>query len=159
MQSPNQRKMTTLTIFSFVVLVSLYGCGGGSGESDKSAVTPEAIDKPVEVTQLAINDLVAAPDFNFTSKSNIIVKLNVEQYQGRRSYINVYRHYQMMSDGSYYPDGASRVVSGPLVDGHFTQTFTGFNKQQQYLVEIWTYDNLPPQQQEITVTNDQLVWY
>ena len=160
MYSKYSQKQTLILILCLSVFIMLNGCGGG-GDSGAAAPivqavepTPDQNDEPV----VDINTLVAAPDFSFTTKSDITVNLTIEQYQDQRSIINIYRQYQLLDTGDYYPKPASRVVSGPLLNGHFSQTFIGLNQQAKYLVEVWSFDGSPPLQRELTVTNNQLSW-
>ncbi|MFT6926261.1 MAG: hypothetical protein ACJAZP_001871 [Psychromonas sp.] len=155
------------TLLFFCLL--LNACGGSGGESESasnilessnetvSVVEPVAVESfVVEEGQLQIDYLVAAQDFSFTTKETIevIVELNDDQ----RAYISVYKDYQLLDSGRYYPDSASRVMGGALQNGSFTQSFTGLNKQSQYLLEVWFYDGSEPLQQEIYVDNNQLIW-
>ncbi len=156
MYNKYSQKQTLILILCLSVFIMLSGCGGG-GDSEAAAPIAPTVDQNDEPV-VDINTLVAAPDFSFTTKSDVTVNLNIEQYQDQRSVINIYRQYQLLDTGDYYPKTASRVVSGPLINGHFSQSFIGLNQQTQYLVEVWSFDGSPPLQRELTVTNNQLNW-
>jgi len=159
MYSKYSQKQTLIFIFCLAIVITLNGCGGGSSKEAPSQ--PTSAEKPTAQTQqpvFDINNLIAAPDFSFTTKSEITVNLVIEQYQDQRSFVNIYRHYQQLDTGAYYPSPASRVVAGALSNGTFIHSFIGLNQQQRYLVEIWSFDGLPPLQRELTVNNNQLSW-
>ncbi|WP_413701788.1 hypothetical protein ACLKMH_09720 [Psychromonas sp. KJ10-10] len=63
-----------------------------------------------------------------------------------------------LNTGRFYPDSSSRVISGALDRGIFTESFTAINQQSAYLIEIWFYDGSEPQQEVITLINNELVW-
>lgn len=140
----------SLLLFSLIV----SGCGGsGGGDAQENA---ELQAQPA--AEAAMDSLVAAEGFAFTSKQQIQVRLALSAYQDQRAFVSVYRAYQYLDSGRYYPDSASRVISGPLQSGIFNASFTALDKQQQYLVEVWFYDGREPLQNELSVNNKQLIW-
>ena len=153
-------KLISLLLFSLI----LGGCGGagGSAEStenkESAAGEPLVFAEPVEQAVLEMDSLVAAEDFTFTSKNQIQVLVELSAYQELRSYVSLYREYQQLDSGRYYPDPASRVISGVLQNGIFAQSFTGLNNQQQYLIEVWFYDGREPLQKALSVNENQLLW-
>ena len=153
MFTTNSKKLTLILIFCLTVLIALSGCGGGDDSSEEVVVTPVPVDPVAD-----INALVASPKFSFTTKTKIAVNIDIVQNDNQRNHVNIYRDYQLMDDLRYLPNPASRVVSGSLVNGKFTHSFIGLNQQQQYLIEIWTFDGRAPLQRAITVNNNQLTW-
>ena len=152
MLSNNLKNMTVT--FYLTVLITLSGCGGDSTEESTASAPAQQNNDPVA----DMNALVATPNFTFTTKTNISVNLQLEQNDTERNHVNIYRSYQALENGRYYPNPASRVVSGALVNGKFIHSFIGLYQQQQYLIEIWTFDGSPPLQKIIIVNNNQLTW-
>ena len=76
----------------------------------------------------------------------------------QRAYVSIYRKYQLLDSGRYYPDSTSRVIAGALQNGIFKQSFIGFNNQQKYLIEICFYDARVPIQRELLLKNNHLIW-
>lgn len=113
---------------------------------------------------MEMSALFAEPDFNFTRKQQIQVALDLSEYldlnidQGKRAYISIYCNYQLLQSVLFYPDSASRVLSGVLQDGKFNSAFVGLNNQSVYLVEVWFYDGEQPIQKEQRVNGNLLAW-
>ena len=156
---------TILKPFALLLFcLMLNACGGSSGESENAQgiiESPEETGSEVESVVaeqvlMEMDFLLAAQDFSFTTKENIEVR--VELNDDKRAYISLYKKYQQLDSGRYYPDSKSLVIAGALQNGIFEQSFTSLNKQPQYLIEVWFYDGSEPQQQEIIVHNNQLIW-
>ncbi|WP_019614121.1 hypothetical protein [Psychromonas ossibalaenae] len=159
------------TTLGLVVSFVLLGCGGSGGGETNAAVPAVAsasnvqaasadtsVEVEVEKTAMQMSSLVADPGFNFTSKKQIQVALNLSEHQDQRAYVSVYRKYKRLESGSYYPDAASRVLGGVLQDGLFNSSFVGLNKQSAYLIEVWFYDGTEPLQKEWLVNGAALTW-
>ena len=145
-------KLISLLLFSLI----LSGCGGsGGGDAQENA---ELQLEQAEAVTTTMDSLVAAEDFSFTSKKQIQVILELNYYQDQRAFVSVYREYQQLDSGRYYPDSASRVISGQLQSGIFNESFTALDNQQEYLIEVWFYDGREPLQKELSVNNNQLIW-
>ena len=145
-------KLISLLLFSLI----LSGCGGsGGGDAQENA---ELQLEQAEAVTTTMDSLVAAEDFSFTSKKQIQVILELNDYQDQRAFVSVYREYQLLDSGRYYPDSASRVISGQLQSGIFNESFTALDNQQEYLIEVWFYDGREPLQKELSVNNNQLIW-
>jgi len=134
--------------------LSLISCGGGG--SDDSASNSGSVDQSIDEA-LNINQLVAANDFSFTTKSTIEVAIDLAQYSDQRAYLNIYRSYQLLDSGQYYPDPASRVLASALTEGKINHSFIGLHQQPEYLIEIWRYDGQLPQQQTVMVVDNRII--
>jgi|GEM_PF-1688328 len=167
MLTTNQKKITSLLLVLSVCLVSLNGCGGGGEEKASGAVnTPVPQndtsanssdgDNSSETEQLDINELVAEPDFSFTTKSQVSLTVNISVQQQERRHINLYTQYQKLDNGNYYPDPNSRIMRGVMHGGHYDSTFINTTSQQSYLIEVWNDDLSFPLQQELTLVNNNL---
>lgn len=165
----NTLKMITLCLFPLL----LTACGGGGGGSSSADInvtdssntsidnaeitTTEAIES-VQTLSLEMDDLVATEDFSFTSKQKVQVFLELTDLQQERAYVSIYSNYMLLDSGRFYPDSSSRVISGALDAGTFSESFTAVKQQSEYLIEIWFYDGSEPQQEVITLTNNELIW-
>ena len=141
-----------LKLFSLLLLVLLSAC---NSETKTSKNSNESAFISAEQAQLAMQKLVVADDFTFTTKNTIEVRLDLSEYQNQRAYISLYSHYQALNSEDYYPDPTSRVLSGALVGNIFSQSFIGFNNQQQYLLEVWFYDGRNPLQKVLILDADK----
>lgn len=162
-------KIISALKFLFLLYLSqcLVACGdsskGDSSEGDNSAQIPEDIIN-VQIPEETIdpieqmNTLVASADFNFTSKSNVSVKIELVEYQQERTFVSLYSDYQRLESGLYYPRSESRLLAGQLENGSFEQDFIKLTQQQSYLVEVWFYDHRPPLQKEIMIIDNTLTW-
>jgi hypothetical protein len=155
---------TILKIFTLLFFCLMLNACGGGGESEGTKNMPESASESsadlesasAEEAQLAIDSLVAVEGFSFTTKDTIEVIVELNDHQ--RAYVSVYSDYQQLDSDRYYPDSASRVLGGALQNGIFKQSFTGLNKQQQYLIQVWFYDGREPLEKELSVDNKQLIW-
>ncbi|GLS91279.1 hypothetical protein GCM10007916_23480 [Psychromonas marina] len=171
-------KITSSALF----ISTLLGCGGGGGgsssagsasvDSDSTAVsTATQITTPVveqldvvESEALRMSELIASDDFQFTSKQQVNVSLDLDNLLAAnnqtdaRAYVSVYSQYQLLPSGQYYPDASSRVVAGDLQNGQFNQDFIAFNDSDSYLIEVWFYDGEPALQKQQVLLNNQLTW-
>jgi hypothetical protein len=148
------RKRSSLLFFPLL----LSGCGSG-GETENSVVVDSSVEqKPAEAEPLEMNALVAEANFRFTTKTNVQVKITLNDYQDQRAYVSIYSGYHHLDSGRYYPDSATKIIAGALQKGMFSQAFIGLNNQQQYLVEVWLYDGSEPLQKELLLNNSQLTW-
>ncbi|MFT6984550.1 MAG: hypothetical protein ACJAT7_000347 [Psychromonas sp.] len=150
-----------LSLLFYTLLLS--ACGGSGGETQSPVVVDSVIDSAVESISteeapLAIHELVATRDFSFTTKTEIEVEIVLNDYQDQRAYVSIYSIYQRLDSGRYYPDSASKVIDGGLLQGEFRQAFIGLNNQQHYLAEVWLYDGSDPLQKELFLNNSDLTW-
>jgi hypothetical protein len=156
-------KNTQIQLMKVAILsLFIYGCGGSEGGSssneDSQASVVESSEEAVLIATVEMDDLLAEEDFNFTSKNQIEVSLSLADYQYERGYISIYSGYQQLDSGDYYPDSTSRVIAGAVVAGEFAQSFVSSTNNQQYLLEIWSYDGQPPMQKELFLQDNKLIW-
>ncbi|NRA54068.1 MAG: hypothetical protein HRU23_07985 [Gammaproteobacteria bacterium] len=151
MTKQHQPRSTLFFIIAGLTTLSLISCGG----SDDSAANSSSAEQSADAV-LDINQLVAANDFSFTTKSTIEVEIDLAQYSDQRAYLNIYRSYQLLDSGQYYPDPASRILASALTDGKINHSFIGLQQQGEYLIEIWRYDGQQPHQQTVTVVDNRL---
>lgn len=175
MYYPKAKKVSTLLLIS-----TLIGCGGGSGGGaaptsttvnvDNNQVESEQIEPvtnavlPVIETDLRMSDLVASDDFKFTNKQQVQVSLDlsellaVNNQTGKRAYVSVYRDYQRLPSGQFYPLSESRLLAGELNNGQFNHAFVAMNNQSEYLIEVWFYNGDPAIQKQQMLVNNTLTW-
>lgn len=156
----NKRKIKRIIFVFFSLILSACGGSGGGNDESLNEQISEAVKvgaEPVEEVVLDMDSLVAAQDFSFTSKNRIQVSLELNDYENQPAYVSIYRKYQRLDSGRYYPDSTSRVIAGALQKGVFKQSFIGVNNKQKYLLEIWFYDARAPIQKELILNNDQLM--
>jgi hypothetical protein len=158
-------KMTSLWLITFILL----GCGGGGSSSDNgSKVATPAAQTPSENIEIEpeakeeevvdIQSLIIADDFTFTMKENVQVNITLSEYINERAYVSVYQRYQLIDSEQYYAIADSRVLGGALTQGEFNQSFVTLNNQEEYLVEVWFYDNRAPLQRVLYANNNSLTW-
>jgi len=152
MKYQHKHHTTRLTIVIWLASLLLNGCGGSEQGTDSLSNDVEA------ANQLDINQLIAPDDFSFTTKSTVEVEIDLEQYRDQRAYLNIYRSFQLLDSGQYYPEPASRILAGALNDGKVAHSFVGLQQQQQYLIEIWRYDGQLPQQKLVVLQDNRLDW-
>lgn len=140
---------TILKLFTLVFFGLMLNACGGESESVQSAGEKAVVE---------IDSLVAAEDFSFTTKDNIEVIVELDDYKEKRAYFSLYSEYQKLDSGRYYPESASRVMGKELQNGILNESFIGLNNQQLYLLEVWLYDGSEPLQKELSVNNNQLIW-
>ncbi|MFQ3175149.1 MAG: hypothetical protein ACI93H_000131 [Psychromonas sp.] len=139
----------------------LNACGGesdGTISFDNGSTAADIESAAVAKAKLAIDSLVAAEGFSFTTKETIEVIVDINADPLQRTFVSVYRDYQQLASGRYYPNSDSRILDGELQNGIFKQSFIGLNNQQQYLLQVWFNDGSDPLEQELSVNNNQLIW-
>ena len=161
-------KIMTSLIFVF----TLAACGGSGGGSQPESITSvdnsdldvNAIVETDGQAVIEMGDLKASAEFNFTSKHQVKVSLDLTELidfhnqTGQRAYVSVYREYMLLPSGIFYPDSSSRVLGGEINDGQFQHSFVSLNNQDAYLIEIWFYNGEPPIQKEQTIVASNITW-
>lgn len=157
----------TLTMLTMLTLV---GCGGSGGDSDTPPLpetevqTESEAEINVEAAPLLMSELFADPGFMFTSKSTVVVDLDLaavldaHNQTGNRAYVSIYPQYQQLPSMDYYPDTSSRILAGEVNNGVFKSEFINVNNAAVYLIEIWFYNGAPPIQQEKLLADNLLTW-
>jgi len=118
----------------------------------------------IESAKEEMSLLVANSEFDFTSKQQIDVTLDlIEELSytdkiDQRAYVSIYRDYQLLDSGTFYPNASSRIIGGDLQNGIFNHSFVSLNNQSSYLVEVWFYNGEEPIQKEIEVVGNSLTW-
>lgn len=151
-------------------IINVVGCGGSdsSGEQTSEAVDDILIEEEeallIEEAKIEMSELVADTDFNFSTKQQIDVSLDLTEeleengQTGKRAYVSIYRDYQLLESEEFYPNASSRVVAGELNDGLFEHSLTNLDGQTAYLIEVWFYDGEDPLQKELQIDGTQLIW-
>lgn len=152
-------KSCFMALFYVYFTALLIGCGGSKSGNNPQVTEPISTIPEVQTDPVAqMNALIADKDFEFTNKQQISVNVNLKNYADMLAYVSVYTNFKLLETGVYYPMPDSRVVSGYLRRGQFSQQFTDLKNQQNYLIEIWFYDLSSPLQKELSVTNSELIW-
>lgn len=149
----------------FIAIIFITACGGeGDTKTEIDPLIPVGTTDNgqqgtvnVHATK-TMQELVAAEDFLFTTKQSIHVSISLPEYETERAYISVYRDYQLLPSGRYYPDASSRIIAGNLKRGEFESRFVALNKQAKFLVEVWFYDGQDALQKEVYLVNNELIW-
>lgn len=159
-----------ILFLSFMVGLTLSGCGGASSGSSSASVqqqeqVSEGGNEPGSAeAEAAMDNLVASEEFEFINKNQIVVDLDLSAELAnlgmleQRSYVSIYGAYHELESGDYYVQNANRLLAGDLQDGYFQSLFTRFGEQQQYLVEVWFYNGQPPLQKLVMVQDNRLTW-
>lgn len=135
-----------------------------SFDNGSSTLTSEQEQSLIVNAKEEMDQLIANSDFYFTSKQQVSVKLdlveelNASDQIDQRAYVSIYRDYQLLDSGVFYPDSSSRVIAGDLQSGIFNHSFVSLKSESTYLVEVWFYNGDQPLQKEITVVDHSLVW-
>jgi len=178
-------------MLSALFMSSLMGCGGGGGDDPDSIDTAESssnetltnddiavieVDRVVAVQQeevyveppalatIEMDELIASDDFDFTSKEEITVALDLSDtlsesgQLGLRARVSIYSEYTLLSNGQFYPTQKSLVIAGDLDNGQFNSSFTRLKDQSEYLIDVWFYNGDAPIQQQQTIAANSLVW-
>lgn len=183
-QESNMKKLTMKPFIfkssALIMTLFLVSCGGSSespntvDSSENSTdrnnagnqtslnvvtdISAQSTQEEPEISPIKMEDLVIAETFEFTNKTDISVLLDLPDLTDERAYVSVYKDYQLLSNQQYYPHMDSRVVSGHLAQGKFSEQFVNLTNASEYLVEVWFYDGRQPLQKVVAVDVDKLQW-
>ncbi|WP_028108166.1 hypothetical protein [Ferrimonas futtsuensis] len=144
-----------------VFTLFLCACGGGGGDSASAPdpVTPAVPDAPAtpDTPQppQTTADLVASPQMNFASSSELTVLVSVNP--DRSAYVALYASFGG-TGASYRPDYQNRLAAGVTEGGRFEAALMAADDQQQLLVEVWYHGDTAPLQQLFPLPAERIEW-
>ena len=149
------------------MLLVLIGCGGSEVSQSSNNITSDVnandlLNESGDEQVIEMSELVASDDFTFSSKQTVNVSLELNDLlierdqEDTRAYISIYREFQQLETGEYFPDSSTRVLGGQLNNALFNQKFTETDLQSEYLVEVWFYNGEAPIQQLLVLEGNEL---
>ena len=130
----------------------LSACGGDSGGGSGAVATP------VTTTATKMEDLIVPDGFDYNPMGDYELTIDISGITTSRSFVSVYTRFTNKSDSSYKPDYSSKVIAGSLNAGTFDSSFSAPSVEDEFLVEVWFFDDQPPLQQVFTTSESQLTW-
>lgn len=143
-----------------VLTLILCACGGGGGADSTSAPdTPAAPDTPsspdTPAAPRTTADLVAAPQMDFSSSSELSVRVSVDP--SRHAFVALYGRFEL-TGGGYQPDYQNRLAAGVTDGGRFHAELMADDDQQELLVEVWYHGETVPLQQVFRLPRQRIEW-
>ncbi len=130
----------------------LSACGGDSGGGSGAAATPAL------ATATKMEDLVVPDGFDYNPMGDYELDIDISSITTARSFVSVYTRFSIKNDSSYKPDYSSKVIAGSLNSGTFDSSFSAPSVEDEFLVEVWFFDDQPPLQQVFSTSESQLTW-
>ncbi|NNG43249.1 hypothetical protein HJP15_10035 [Pseudoalteromonas sp. NEC-BIFX-2020_002] len=126
--------MTILAATGFM----LQGCGGGSDDTNTSTPiqgeTPAPVSPPV-VTPVSTADLVATPEFDFSTQFELLIDVKLTEIS-QRAYLNVCVKPQLEQPVDYN----NCIYRSPISSLGIKQSVTIANSETELVALIWFYD-------------------
>lgn len=130
------------------------GCGGGGGGGGGSTAAPT----PAAVAAVKMEDLVVPDGFSYDPMGNYTMDIDISNISTERAFVSVYSRFSARDDSSYKPDYSSKVIAGSMNGGEFNSNFSAPSVNEEFLVEVWFFDNQPPLQRVFSTANAQILW-